>query len=393
MYTNIATDEGIATIQKYIETFGSELDYVLPTDLICNLLEMVMTSNIFQFGDTWWKQKNGTAMGTSCACIYSTLFFGYFERTILLPKYKNNILFFKRMIDDILIIWVPTSPSNSEWQSFISDLNSCCSLSWETEELTNKTHFLDLNIWINKNNKISYSTYQKDMNLFLYIPQHSAHPVNTTKSLIFSLLKTYRQQNPNQEDFNNICTLFFNRLRVRGHSSADLKSHFKDALRRLSKTQQPRQHNYITPITPTTPKPPNLQQLFLHLQYHPKGLSQRVIQHHYHNICETKPTQFPQRIPTTQLPTQPTILDSESQQHSQHTPSLTSTPGSLMDTDLTANEGFNNMHNNSSGSTMKIKGLTVAYSRPKNLRDLLCPSKLKEFDDLTVSSTINNFMK
>ena len=35
---------------------------------------------------------------------------------------------------------------------------------------------------------------------------------------------------------------------------------------------------------------------------------------------------------------------------------------------------------------MKIEKLIVAYSRPKNLRDLLSPSKLKEFDDCKVQN-------
>ena len=151
MYTNIATKEGVQVIKAYILQFSHELKHFIPEALIPSLLELVMTNNIFKFGDTWWHQLDGTAMGTPCACIYATLFFGYYERTILLPKYKDNLLLYKRQIDDIFIIWVPTSPNNVEWTSFKQDLNTCSSLSWETEELGRQTHFLDLEIWINKN--------------------------------------------------------------------------------------------------------------------------------------------------------------------------------------------------------------------------------------------------
>ena len=48
------------------------------------------------------------------------------------------------------------------------------------------------------------------------------------------------------------------------------------------------------------------------------------------------------------------------------------------------------MLNDYSGKSMKINRLTVAYSRPKNLRDLLCPSKLAETDDVHVAKYINN---
>ena len=190
MNTNIATKEGVQAIKDYILQFSHELKHFIPEDLIPSLLELVMTNNIFKFGDTWWHQLDGTTMGTPCACIYATLFFGYYERTILLPKYKDNLLLYKRQIDDIFIIWVPTTPNNVEWTSFKQDLNTCSSLSWETEELGRQTHFLDLKIWINKNTqKIQYSTYQKDMNLFLYIPPHSAHPKNTIKKSYLRLIE------------------------------------------------------------------------------------------------------------------------------------------------------------------------------------------------------------
>ena len=253
------------------------------------------------------------------------------------------------------------------------------------------------------------------MNLFLYIPQHSAHPVNTTKSLIYSILKTYHRQNPNQADFNSICTLFFNRLKVRGHTSHDFKNHFREALLRLNNNtpRKPNElpcssHNTIPPssttlhsliqtqtpshpshqslrstpphhttpnLTPSqsplhpslnsqqqtpTPIPPQLpsstpNQLFLHVQYHPKGVSRRQIQQKYHQICES-------HNDTSPLPTAPSTQQT------------------------TPNEGFNNMPNRNTGSIMKIDGLTVAYSRPQNLRDILCPSTLREFGNITASS-------
>jgi len=46
---------------------------------------------------------------------------------------------------------------------------------------------------------------------------------------------------------------------------------------------------------------------------------------------------------------------------------------------------FNYMHNNISGKIIKISQLTIAYSRPKNLRDYLCPGKLpKVYMELVV---------
>ena len=104
MYTNISTQEGIATLREYLNKYAAEYNSQFPTTLVCDLIEIVMNNNIFEFGDTWWQQQNDTAMGTPCACIYATLFFGFHKRNLLLQKYKNNIILFKRQIDDIFLI-------------------------------------------------------------------------------------------------------------------------------------------------------------------------------------------------------------------------------------------------------------------------------------------------
>ena len=357
-------------------------------------------------------------MGTPCACIYATLFFGYHERTLLLQKYQTNLLLFKQQIDDIFIIWVPSSPDDIEWDHFTQDLNICSSLDWETEKPSNKTHFLDLNIWIHSSTqKLQYSTYQKQMNLFLYIPHHSAHPTNTVKSLIYGLLQTYQRQNPNRNDFRRLTNLLFNRLQVRGHQTPQLNEYFNDALLKLQHKKlrkQQRQHllqhsnppttptiipsttpsvtslstlstlthppHTLSPSTPPshtslpsniTPTPhtnPNIistispvpqrplpsfpsstdNQLYFHLQYHPKGLTRRNIQQLYNNQCTT--------------------------------------------TNPLNNNGFDNMLNATTGELLSIKKLTIAYHRPKNLRDILCPTTLTESDMAsvnTIASTMN----
>ena len=74
-----------------------------------------------------------SAIGTPCASINATLFLGYHEWKIILSKYKNNLLLYQRQIDNILIIWVPTSDNDKEWDKCVTDLNHCSFLNWETE--------------------------------------------------------------------------------------------------------------------------------------------------------------------------------------------------------------------------------------------------------------------
>ena len=61
MYTNIDPEEGINILRQYITTYNSEIKEKVNIELICELTDLVMSNNIFQFGDTWWHQKIGTS--------------------------------------------------------------------------------------------------------------------------------------------------------------------------------------------------------------------------------------------------------------------------------------------------------------------------------------------
>jgi hypothetical protein len=48
-----------------------------------------MNNNIFMFGDTFWLQTSGTAMGTPVACSYATTSYGNHENIHILPNFNS----------------------------------------------------------------------------------------------------------------------------------------------------------------------------------------------------------------------------------------------------------------------------------------------------------------
>lgn len=104
-----------------------------------------MSRNIIQFDDTFWLQIDGTAMGTSTACMYATLYVALHERLNLLPEFKDSLEYYKRFIDDIFAIWTGT---NEEWERFVARLDQFGNLSWKCSPLSHSAVFLDLNIHI-----------------------------------------------------------------------------------------------------------------------------------------------------------------------------------------------------------------------------------------------------
>ena len=64
MYTNIPTHTALNLIGKHITQYQRSTNGAYPVDAIRDALRLVMTMNIFTFGDLTLKQLNGTAMGT-----------------------------------------------------------------------------------------------------------------------------------------------------------------------------------------------------------------------------------------------------------------------------------------------------------------------------------------
>jgi hypothetical protein len=114
-----------------------------PSNMFLSILEVVMKNNIFSFANTFWQQLSGTAMGTPVACNYATVTYGHFENTVILPRFKNNLYYYRPYIDDIFGIWVPP-PTNQRatWANFKNTLSQWGSLEWLAEEPSKKKTFL-----------------------------------------------------------------------------------------------------------------------------------------------------------------------------------------------------------------------------------------------------------
>ena len=205
MYTNICTTHTKEQLKRWIQSLLDNKtikDY--PLSAVLEALDIIMTHSTFDFGDTSWKQLTGVAMGTPAACQLATIYYGIHENETLLPKYNKNLLLFKRFIDDIFGIWIVNNVNDlQEFENMKKDLPFGL-LTWKTTSLLTTADFLDLTISINNEGNITTKTYQKEMNLYLYIPPHSAHPPGMLNSLLIGCLRRYWLQYTNIEDFKQI---------------------------------------------------------------------------------------------------------------------------------------------------------------------------------------------
>jgi hypothetical protein len=275
MYTNITTSVGVNNVKQLMDL---HLSHNYPKELILDILASIMDNNIFTFGDTHWLQKSGTAMGTPVACSYATTSYGNHENLHILPNFTANLHYYKRYIDDVFGIWLPCQDNDSIWQQFKATMNNFGTLKWVIADPSTSVNFLDLTISITPKNKLEFSTFQKAMNLHLYIPPSSAHPPSCLKGLVTSELLRYRIQN-NNKDFVKITTSFIERMVARGHKLENLIPLINEAAAAIDKKL------FSSPLTHTEP-PSNIlrkkqKSLYLHWKYHPNGISNSVIRYHY----------------------------------------------------------------------------------------------------------------
>ena len=76
LYTNIDHEEGAEACFKKLEERKNKS---IPSIVIKNLILMILKSNAFRFGNEYFRQKTGTALGTPMAPNYADIFTDSFE--------------------------------------------------------------------------------------------------------------------------------------------------------------------------------------------------------------------------------------------------------------------------------------------------------------------------
>jgi hypothetical protein len=260
LYTNIKTDKALRFIRQIIPISNPLRDFILQG------LKIVMDNNYFMFNNLLYKQITGTAMGTASAPCYASLFLSALERP-LVRKY-SNIVFYKRFIDDGLLIWENTNEFTID--DFLNDFTKRSDLLFTYEKSDSKIQFLDIEI-IKDNKRYISRSYQKTLNLFLYTASTSAHPSGVLKSLVYGRIKKFYFQNDNHTDFIYFVTDLFQHLLKRGYTRHTLLPLFKNA--------------YDKAINSTkTNKTTSDNSIFLKIPFDPNGLSNKEIRHLFKTV-------------------------------------------------------------------------------------------------------------
>ncbi|XP_023224600.1 telomerase reverse transcriptase-like [Centruroides sculpturatus] len=136
---------------------------------VLELADLICYNSVFQFRGVMYSQTRGVPMGSSVSGDLCELVIRQLENRTL-PNFLQDIILYKRYVDDIIILW-RTTPNLTR---FLEEMNeNPYGLSLEIEQHSNsRIHFRNLDISF-EDSIIRTSVYRKLSNLSAYIPFNS----------------------------------------------------------------------------------------------------------------------------------------------------------------------------------------------------------------------------
>lgn len=223
------------------------------------LIDILLANNIVSFNGQNYLQTAGLPMGGSASPPLANAGMNYLEEVLAkrMAHLLKYVLLWKRLIDDILIIW--NGPPNLllEFCEAYNQLHPRIRITWT--DPSKKVDFLDLHIF-ERNSDIHHKTHQKILNKYLYVPSSSFHPAHTKIGFIKAELTRYARLSSEIEYYIETKRLFYQRLRARGYHPKLLQPIF---------AQHRFENIHIDPTTAETNSKSKERPFVLAIPFHP----------------------------------------------------------------------------------------------------------------------------
>jgi len=223
LYPNIDTKKAIIALDLLLREAK-----VAQTPLLVQFTRLILENNFIksEFSADIYHQNFGIAMGTPFAVTAANAFMYYHERDIV-ETFSRYLPLYKRFIDDIFVIWDGPREILLEFLHAINTKDERIKITYEISE--SKISFLDLLLFkVDGCATLHYSTFQKPLNKYLYIPYESFHPNSNKKAFIKGELMRYARNSSAFHSFSETRLLFWKRLRLRGYPAKFLLPIFRE---------------------------------------------------------------------------------------------------------------------------------------------------------------------
>ena len=259
MFPSIDNTRGMESIRQRLE---QEQDFPLPTDLIMEALEIILTCNSSKFNGKCYIQKNGTATGAKNSCSYSDLALEPIDEEIF--KLKRTIFkeihSYYRYRDDCFIIWVGDKILLKRFIYLMNILDP--SLKFTVEYGGKLLKYLDLLIKLEAG-KLTTTVYSKPTDGHLYLNSASCHPKNTKRAVQYGTAIRLRRICSSDPEYEKRSREYKAYLASCGHNPNELVETFTNVgnipraearVRRVDRANEgPKRHRFFTNYNPHHP--------------------------------------------------------------------------------------------------------------------------------------------
>ena len=222
LYPNVDTKKALIALDLPLHEAGAP-----ETPLLIQLARLVFENNYLssEFCPDIFHQKFGIAMGTPFSVTVAKAFMYHHEKDIV-DRYSQYLILYKHFIDDIFAIWCGPKDTLREFLGALNSKDQRIQLTHCISELS--ISFLHLFLYRDgSSNVLQFSTFQKPLNKYLYIPFESFHPSSNNKAFIKGELMRYARNSSSFKSFSETRDRFWKRLRLRGYPFAFLLPLFR----------------------------------------------------------------------------------------------------------------------------------------------------------------------
>lgn len=224
LYTSIRHSDGLNAMHYYLGKRPIGLHQ--HTMMLLQLAEWCLENNVFVFDRLFYRQTQGTPMGTC----FAPPAMGWWEEQVLMTtqarSMSENVSLYVRYIDDIFILWQGSEESAKCFADQINDNSLILKFTCTTSKEAIK--FLDFELFV-ENNKIQSRTYRKPTSGNAILHASSFHPTNLKESITYAECPHMKCNCSTQSGLRQSTSDLFERLKCRGYSNktltrAELKS-------------------------------------------------------------------------------------------------------------------------------------------------------------------------
>ncbi|CAJ0941359.1 unnamed protein product [Ranitomeya imitator] len=173
LYTSIQHSKGMEVTKHLLQLSNMSNDAI---QFCLDLLHIVLYENYFLWGDTFYVQRCGTAMGSNVTPAYANAFMNFFKIMHVYTNdlFRQHILGYHRYIDDVFFIWTGTTDS---LMSFYAQLNSILpELQFTIHHDKKSVPFLDTRVLLDIQGHLTTDLYCKATDCNSLLHYTSCHP-------------------------------------------------------------------------------------------------------------------------------------------------------------------------------------------------------------------------